>query len=66
MWLRSGVDVAMMLASAAALIEPLAGELPYAAKAAIKKKKSCDKELAGRRTEPMGIWSSSASNEHQE
>ena len=37
MWLRSGVAVAQE--AAAALIQPLAWELPYAAGAALKRKK---------------------------
>ena len=39
MWLGSGVAVAVAVASAAALIQPLAWEPPYAAGAAVKRKK---------------------------
>ena len=39
MWLGSGVDVAVAEASAAALTEPLAQELPYAAGVATEEKK---------------------------
>ena len=36
MWLRSGMAVAVAVASAAALIQPLAWKLPYAADVAVK------------------------------
>ena len=38
MWLRSGVAKAVAVASAAALVQPLAWELPHAAGAALKRK----------------------------
>ena len=43
MWLRSGVAVAQE--AAAALIQPLAWELPYAAGAALKRKKKKKKNI---------------------
>ena len=42
MWF--GFDVAVAVASAAALLQPLAWELPYATGAAIKRKKKKKKE----------------------
>ena len=39
MWLRAGVAVTVVQASAAVLSRPLAWKLPYAAGVAIKKKK---------------------------
>ena len=38
MWFRYGVDVAVTQATSAALIRPLAQELPYATGAALKRK----------------------------
>ena len=43
MWLRSVVAVAVARQEAAALIRPLAQELPYATGAAIKKKITMDR-----------------------
>ena len=40
MWLGSGVAMAVVLASAAALIHPLAQELPYASGVALKRRKN--------------------------
>ena len=45
MWLGSGVAVAVMQASATAVIRPLAWELPYAAGAAVKRKRKEDESL---------------------
>ena len=39
MWLRSGIAVAVAWDTAAAPVQPLAWELPYAAGVAVKKKK---------------------------
>ena len=44
MWLGASVAVAVAQAAGAALIQPLAWELPYAASAAVKRKKNSLKD----------------------
>ena len=44
MWLRSGTAVTVAWATAAALIQPLAGERPYATCMALKKQKAEEKK----------------------
>ena len=57
MWLRSGVTVAVVQATAAAPIQPLAQELPQAIETAVKRKEGEKKKKAGTGEEetPKGL-----------